>query len=177
MKYEILINRVFRLPMQKASDLLQDYQKNVGFKNFAEQQRVLDILTHKSNAQKRIKDEAFQEAALSLCFMARDKSVWSKAAFENIKGFPMIIWIEAIGFLEAKDIMSVLNNYYSELPSSLIETCIINLQENMQLDAIDKFNKYLDKDLNINNILALNKKIKDKNNFIEKEYKNKPIIK
>lgn len=146
MKYEILINRVFRLPMQKASDLLQDYQKNVGFKNFAEQQRVLDILTHKSNAQKRIKDEAFQEAALSLCFMARDKSVWSKAAFENIKGFPMIIWIEAIGFLEAKDIMSVLNNYYSELPSSLIETCIINLQENMQLAAIDKFNKYLDKD-------------------------------
>ena len=37
--------------------------------------------------------------------------------------------------------------------------------------------KYLNKDLNINNIISLNKKIKDKKAFIEKEYKEKPIIK
>ena len=38
-------------------------------------------------------------------------------------------------------------------------------------------NKYLNKDLNINTIISLNKKIKDKKSFIEKEYKEKPIIK
>lgn len=37
--------------------------------------------------------------------------------------------------------------------------------------------KYLSKDLNITTILSLNKKIKDKKIFIEKEYKQKPIIK
>ena len=37
--------------------------------------------------------------------------------------------------------------------------------------------KYLNKDLNINTIISLNKKIKDKISFIEKEYKEKPIIK
>ena len=37
--------------------------------------------------------------------------------------------------------------------------------------------EYLNKDLNINNIISLNKKIKDKKEFIEKEYKEKPIIK
>ena len=37
--------------------------------------------------------------------------------------------------------------------------------------------KYLNKDLNINTIISLNKKIKDKKSFIEKEYKEKPIIK
>jgi len=37
--------------------------------------------------------------------------------------------------------------------------------------------KYLNKDLTINKIISLNKKIKNKKNFIEKEYKNKPIIK
>ena len=37
--------------------------------------------------------------------------------------------------------------------------------------------KYLNKDLNINTIISLNKKIKDKMSFIEKEYKEKPIIK
>jgi len=36
--------------------------------------------------------------------------------------------------------------------------------------------KYLNKDLNINAIISLNKKIKDKKFFIEKEYKQKPII-
>lgn len=36
--------------------------------------------------------------------------------------------------------------------------------------------KYLSKDLNINNIISLNKKIKNKKSFIEKEYKEKPII-
>lgn len=38
-------------------------------------------------------------------------------------------------------------------------------------------NKHLNKDLNINTIISLNKKIKDKISFIEKEYKEKPIIK
>lgn len=37
--------------------------------------------------------------------------------------------------------------------------------------------KYLSKDLNINTIISLNKKIKNKKEFIEKEYKEKPIIK
>ena len=38
-------------------------------------------------------------------------------------------------------------------------------------------NKYLEKDLTINRIISLNNKIKNKIEFIEKEYKNKPIIK
>ena len=38
-------------------------------------------------------------------------------------------------------------------------------------------NKYLEKDLTINKIISLNDKIKNKKEFIEKEYKNKPIIK
>jgi len=37
--------------------------------------------------------------------------------------------------------------------------------------------KYLNKYLSINSIISLNKKIKDKKSFIEKEYKQKPIIK
>lgn len=37
--------------------------------------------------------------------------------------------------------------------------------------------KYLNKDLMINTIISLNKNIKDKKKFIEKEYKERPIIK
>ena len=38
-------------------------------------------------------------------------------------------------------------------------------------------NKYLNKDLTINKILSLNKNIKNKKEFIDKEFKTKPIIK
>ena len=38
-------------------------------------------------------------------------------------------------------------------------------------------NNYLSKDLMINKILSLNSKIKNKKEFIEKEFKQKPIIK
>lgn len=38
-------------------------------------------------------------------------------------------------------------------------------------------NEYLSKDLQINTIISLNNKIKDEKTFIEKEYKEKPIIK
>lgn len=125
--------------MSKATSLFEEYKEKVGFKNFAEQQKVLDILTHKSNAQRQIKEEAFTEALMSLALMVRDNSPWSKEAFENIKKYPMVIWIECIGAMEPQNIISLLNNYSKELPSSLIETCIINLPENMQLKAIDKY--------------------------------------
>lgn len=144
MKYEILLNSILRLPMEKATKLLEDYQKNVGFKDFSEQQRVLDVLTHKANTQKQIKQEIFQEALMCLAFMSKDKSTWSKAAFENIKGYPMIIWIECIGMMDKDSIMSLLNNYHKEFTTSLIETCIINLPENMQLIAINKYRNKLD---------------------------------
>lgn len=104
MKYEILINSIFRLPLQNSVKLFEDYEKDVGFKNFAEQQKVLDILTHKTNVQKSIKQEVFKKAAFTLCMMAKNKNVLSQAAFENIKGFPMVVWIEAIGLLDANEI-------------------------------------------------------------------------
>lgn len=52
------------------------------------------------------------------------------------------------------------------------------IKKNIDIPLLTKYNKkYLNKDLNINTIISLNKKIKDKKSFIEKEYKEKPIIK
>lgn len=144
MNFEVLLNSVLRLPLHKAAALSEEYQKKPGFKNFYEQQRVLDILTHKANTQKQIKEEAFHEALMYLVFMTRDKSEWSKASFDNMKEFPMIIWIESIGQMDAESIMKLLNNYHKEFTSTLVETCIINLPEDMQLKAIDKYKTDID---------------------------------
>ena len=144
MKFEILLNSILRLPLHKASTLVKEYQKNTGFKNFYEKQRVLDILSHKVNIQKQIKKEAFRKALIYLVFMTREKNEWSKASFDNMKEFPMIIWIESIGQMDSESIMKLLNNYHKELTFSLVETCIINLSEDMQLKAIDRYKTDLD---------------------------------
>lgn len=144
MKFEILLNSILRLPLHKASALVKEYQKNTGFKNFYEKQRVLDILSHKVNVQKQIKKETFRKALIYLVFMTREKNEWSKASFDNMKEFPMIIWIESIGQMDSESIMKLLNNYHKELTFSLVETCIINLSEDMQLKAIDRYKTDLD---------------------------------
>ena len=52
-----------------------------------------------------------------------------------------------------------------------------NIKKNMNIPLLTNYDdKYLNKDLTINAILSLNKKIKNKKEFIEKEYKQKPII-
>ena len=52
------------------------------------------------------------------------------------------------------------------------------IKKNIDIPILTNYDdKYLNKDLVINKIISLNKKIKDKKSFIEKEYKNKPIIK
>lgn len=51
------------------------------------------------------------------------------------------------------------------------------IKKNIDIPILTKFDsKYLSDDLRITNILSLNKKIKDKKSFIEKEYKEKTII-
>jgi len=144
MNFVVLLNSILRLPLEKARKVFEDYQKNVGFKNFYEQQRVLDMLTEKAIIQRQIKDEAIVESFLYLGMMTKRKKLFSEECFEIIKKYPMIIWIEFIGSCMPQDIMALLNNYAEELPSSLIETCIINLPTKMQLIALDKYKNKLD---------------------------------
>ena len=52
------------------------------------------------------------------------------------------------------------------------------IKKNIDIPILTNYDdKYLNKDLTINKIISLNNKIKNKKEFIEKEYKNKPIIK
>lgn len=51
------------------------------------------------------------------------------------------------------------------------------IKKDINIPILTKFdNRYMNKDLNINTIISINKKITDKKVFIEKEYKQKPII-
>lgn len=144
MKYEVLLNRILRIPIKKASKLFEDYGNNDGFKTFAEVQRVSDVMTYKTNAANQIKKEFYKMLLTTLYFMAEEMSNISKDAFESVKHYPMVMWIECIGLMKSDEIMALLNNFHKELSSPLIETCIINLPEDMQLTAIDKYKSKID---------------------------------
>jgi len=144
MQFALLLNRILRLPFDKANELREEYQEKVGFKNLYEQQRVFDILMNKANIQKQIKEEAFMEMYISLVFMTEEHSMFGEAALENIKDYPIILWIECIGKLDPERIMLLLKNYHKKLLTSIIETCIINLPEDLQVEAIDRYQNQLD---------------------------------
>ena len=116
MKFAVLLNRILRLPINKGIELQEEYQKNVGYQNFYEQQRVFDLLTTKLNTKREIKERAFDEAFLSLAFMVKNKFNLGKAAYENIKNYPMIVWIECIGAMDSQSIMDLLSNFHKEFP-------------------------------------------------------------
>jgi len=55
MNYTVLINRLMMLPFNRVIELFSDYEKNIGFKTFAEQQRVLDLLFERKDIENRLK--------------------------------------------------------------------------------------------------------------------------
>ncbi len=146
MKFEILINSIFRLPMAKALEKVNEYESKGGFKRFDEQQKVFDILAERKNVRDSIKDEAIEEAALYFHFLSKGKNLWSLEAFECLKKFPNVIWIEMIGFLKPDEIMIILRDFCKELMPVLVETFIINLPESLQIRAIELYKERIAED-------------------------------
>ena len=57
------------------------------------------------------------------------------------------------------------------------KTILNKIKKDIDIPILTKYNpKYLNKELNINKIISLNKKINNKQEFIKKEYEKKPII-
>ena len=140
MKYEIFINSLFRLPMSKATKLYEEYNDKVGFKNFAEQQKATDVLARKYNYIAMTKKECFGEVSflLSNLVFIRDKN-HRNGILKMFKEYPFYLFIELIGEMNFESIMILLNKNWRNLPSLIIETCIINLPDKLQLKAINMF--------------------------------------
>lgn len=143
MNFEILLSKLLRLPLKKAIEIYNEYLKNNN-DNFAQNIRSSNILMEKTTTRKRIKDECFEDALMSLAFMSQKKNQLADMMLEEIKPYPLIIWMEAIGEMDDEGIKGVLKNYSDKLPSSIIETLIINLQESKQAVAINKYKNRLD---------------------------------
>ena len=144
MQYQLFYNKLFRIPFKKALELVKEYEEKYKFKTFAEQQKVLDLITQKGNFSSRVKEKVMREAIMYVHFASGEKSEFSKVAFDELKKYPMAIWIELIGVLDEERIIKLLKNYSHRMPSSIIELCIINVREEIQSILIKQYSKRID---------------------------------
>lgn len=142
MNYHLLYNKIQRIPFKQATQLVDRYKKEVGFKNFSEQQEIINILDTKHSLGMRIKQDAYPEFYVMLMLLISQPTLSEEKFLENVEGYPFGVWIEIIGQLEDRRKFQFLDKYYKYLNSTVIETFIINMQDDAQVRAI---NKYLDK--------------------------------
>ena len=143
MKFEILLSKLLRLPLKKALDIYNEYLKN-NKDTFAKNIRASNLLMEKTTTKRTIKEDCFEDALIALVFMSQKKNSLADIALEQVKPYPMIIWMEVIGEMDDEGIKGVLKNYSDKLPSSIIETLILNLSESKQAVAINKYKNKLD---------------------------------
>lgn len=144
MIFKLIYNKIFRKPMSECVKIFEEYNKLPDKnKTFAEQQQIMDSLSHKTFSRKMIKDEVFKEAAISLMFCLKNRSKLTDKFYEELKKYPMIIWIELMEIIEDKDRLLFLKNYHKELPQMILETFIINLSDSLQVETIEKYKNYI----------------------------------
>ena len=135
MKYEILINSVYRLPLKKAIKVLNYYQSKIRFNNSEEQQSILDMITQKRNIDKNIKNGLFN----TLIKRLNEKDVDVLLDYEK---YPNILWTEIIEYVDKDILKELFEENIDKLSSFLIETYILNLPKKDQAKITDQ---YLDK--------------------------------
>lgn len=146
MKFEIFINKLERLSCDKAERLFEEYKEKIGFRYFAEQQRALDVLMYKVSILKMIPEERMREAALSLKVAINIAGrEWYMGAWDNLKGNPMTVWIELMRIIDDGEIEKLLSRFASSMPSMLLETFIINIENPiLQRNMIVKYQDRID---------------------------------
>lgn len=143
MNYEILLSKLLRLPLKKCAKIYDKFIKEDNH-TFAESIQAMEAFETKARYIEMIKEDAMFELMLALSMMSMNKNMVVDELFEESEGYPMIIWIEVIGEFDAQRINGILKNYGTKLPSTKVETLIINLPRSQQADAIEKYQSSLD---------------------------------
>lgn len=136
MTYERFINSIFRLPIKKAKNLFDDYENNIIFDSPEERKYALDILDYKERTKKTIDEDVYKFVFRYLTSMNYEDIRTNNNFLKQIRNLPMFVYFECIGHMSTKDILSFLELNIGILPSFIVETCIVNLPDELQVDAI-----------------------------------------
>lgn len=143
MTYERFINSIFRLPIKKAKNLFDDYENNIIFDSPEERKYALDILDYKERTKKTIDEDVYKFVFRYLTSMNYEDIRTNNNFLKQIRNLPMFVYFECIGHMSTKDILSFLELNIGILPSFIVETCIVNLPDELQANAICKYRNHI----------------------------------
>ena len=139
----IFINKIQRMPITKVQEMLKQYQKDIKALPYTDSNAILTFVEKRFN---RLQQIPRQEMMLQM-FLFTDLSRRSREEVNRIptlkansekelKSLKLITLIESLQYIESDQVKSVLRKYHDILQPKIIETLIINLPENEQINFI-----------------------------------------
>ena len=139
----IFINKIQRMPITKVQEMLKQYEKEIKALPYVDGNAILTFIEKRFNILQQIPR---QEMILQM-FLFTDLSIRSREEVNRIptlkansekelKSLDLITLIESLQYIESDQVKSVLRKYHDILQPKIIETLIINLPENEQIEFI-----------------------------------------
>ncbi len=136
----IFINKIQRIPTPKVQELLRKYRKDIEQLPFTDQNALLSFIDKRFSILDRISenDIIFNVMLFSQLggrgFLPRGLFQSAKKELKKLELLPLI---ESLNYIDTNNIEGVLRKFHTILDTKVIETLIINLPENRQINAIE----------------------------------------
>ncbi len=139
----IFINKIQRMPISKVQEMMRKYEKEIKALPYIDANAILTFVEKRFKMLQQIPR---QEIVLQM-FLFTDLSRRSREEVNRIptlkansekelKSLDLITLIESLQYIESDKVKSILRKYHDILQPKIIETLIINLPENEQIDFI-----------------------------------------
>ncbi len=144
LELNIFINKIQRIPTPKVQELLREHQDEIQKLPYNDQNAILNFIEKRINISQRIpREEMMLQMFLFTDLSMRNRKELSRnrelkaSAEKELKSLDLMALIESLQYIESDKVEAILRNYRSLLDTKIIETLIINLPENKQINAIE----------------------------------------
>ena len=136
MNYAHFIHKLIWMPVKEAFEYADEYKKSIGFKDFSEQQQVLDILEWK--AAFSIDQDIVTNIYDYLLFLAVTNVMNPEVEIKSLfsREIPNYYWIEIFNLFTPNLIMQIIKKYVEYLPPLAVMDCVLSLPDDLQEKAI-----------------------------------------
>lgn len=140
----IFVNQIQRIPFQKLQDFLKRYENDIKELSFEDQRAIMNFLDRRYAVLQRLQQADMEKELMfnvilfkqlgSSRYLPREAR---ESAIRELRTLEVVPMIESLGYIDSKDVESVLSQYHSKISTDIIVTLLINLPENKQIKFIE----------------------------------------
>ena len=136
----IFVNQIQRIPFQKLQEFLKRYENDIKELSFEDQRAIMNFLDRRYAVLQRLQQADMEKELMfnvilfkqlgSSRYLPREAR---ESAIRELRTLEVVPMIESLGYIDSKDVESVLSQYHSKISPDIIVTLLINLPENKQI--------------------------------------------